>query len=230
MSDWQIHIEGGEEEIRVLDALLTAEQFRIDKPGERNLLTLPDVPVDAGSEAIKAAADQLVDVVNGAARLYYPKFEGVSYVSVTRLREDGTREGFGYLTAEVGDNVFTALGSGDKTLSDWIEIGLSDNDVARAFFLYGSLDSSWKNLYMVIEVIEDDLGGESELIDAGMASAADIKQLKHTANSYRALGREARHATLATEPPKSPMTLEEAKGVIRELLRAWVQSKGKKSA
>jgi hypothetical protein len=230
MSEWQIHIEGGNDEIRILDILLSKDQFTIDKLARRNLLTLPDVAPEAGIEAIKAAADRLVEVVNGAARLLYPKFKAVSYTSVTRLKQDGTREGVDYLTAQVGPTVSTALIPGDRTLSDWIEIGLGDDDVARAFYLYGSLEPGWKNLYMVIEVIEDDLGGENALLNSGLPSVADIKRLKQTANSYRALGREARHATLVTDPPKSPMTLEQANTVVRNLMRAWLLSKRAQSA
>ena len=222
-SEWQIHVKGGEEEIRLLDGLLSKSPFEFKRAGKRNFLTLPDVPADAPSEAIKAAADQLIEVVNGAARLYYANFDPVSYASVTRPKDDGTRQGYGYLTAQVGDNAFTVVNPNDTTLLEWVEIGLADDDVARAFLLYGSLEPSWNNLYMVIEVIEDDLGGESGLIDAGIVSGADIKLFKHTANSYRALGSDARHATLATEPPATSMSLAGAKDLIRDLLREWVR-------
>ena len=230
MSEWQIHVEGGEKEIRLLEGLLSAAPFKFEKAEERNFLTLPDVPADATSEAIKAAADQLIEMVNGAARLYYPNFEPIKYVSVTRPKDDGTRQGYGYLTAQVGDNVFTVVNPGDTMLHDWVEFGLTDDDVARALYLYGALEPSWKNLYMVIEVIEDDLGGETNLIGVGIVSHADLKLFKHTANSYRALGSDARHATLATDPPKSSMSLASAKNLVRELMRAWVQLKEAQSA
>jgi hypothetical protein len=230
MSKWQIHVEGGEEEIRLLSDLLSKSPFEFEKIKHRNFLSLPDVPADAPSEVIKASADQLIEVVNGAARLYYPKFEPVSYVSVTKLKDDGTRQGYGYLTAQVGDNVFTVVDPTDATLQDWVELGLEDDDVARALYLYGSLEPSWKNLYMVIEVIEDEYGGESELTAAGIVTGADLKLFKHTANSYRAVGSDARHATLATDPPKTSMTLAEAKDFVRALLKEWVRIKQQPSA
>ena len=105
--------------------------------------------------------------------------------------------------------------------------GAKDDMVAKALTLYGTLNHNWKNLYMVLEIIEDDAGGEAGLIETAWISRGKLKTFKHTANSFRAVGREARHATAKPNPPSVPMSLREAQELIKSVLKEWLRSKSK---
>lgn len=67
---------------------------------------------------------------------------------------------------------------------------LADNNdhLMRALHLYGSLQQNWRELYMVLETVEEGNGGEQGLIDKGWAPNENIKNFKATATSYKALG------------------------------------------
>lgn len=210
--------------------MLAGSPYEIAIDGPFNRLTLPGLPPDAGSETVRSAADQLVEVLNGAARLYYERFGRVGFTSVTILDPDGKRRGYGYVTAHVRDHTFTVFGEGDETLAVWVSQALANPEISRALILYGALEPNWKNLYLVLEVIEDDMGGEAELKASGLLRAKELDSFKHTANSYRAVEREARHATLSREPPANPMPIDKASEFIRELLRAWLNFKDGQSA
>jgi hypothetical protein len=86
-------------------------------------------------------------------------------------------------------------------------------------------EHNWKNLYMVLEVIEDDLGGEEAVLQKRYVSIKKLKSFKRTANSYLAIGRDARHATIKNSMPRSPMSLTVAQELIHIVLQKWLESK-----
>ena len=151
-------------------------------------------------------------------------------MKVLRLKENGKWIGFGYLTAPETDFTLTAYSPGDRTIFNWIDTALSNQEIERALYLFGSLELNWKNLYMVLEVIEDSFGGETSLLNTNIVPPEDIKSFKRTASSYKAIGRDARHATLKFELPREPMTLRKAQEVVGTLLQEWIKYEMRKSA
>ena len=95
----------------------------------------------------------------------------------------------------------------------------------RALFLYGRVEHNWRGLYMVLDAIAESYGGPKKLLKQDFAAKyeSDIENFKHHANSYRALGVEARHGLAKEEPPKKTMTLAEAQALIQDILRTWVE-------
>ena len=105
-----------------------------------------------------------------------------------------------------------------------VERALHDARVARALELFGR-DPNWFDLYKVLDTIEEDVGGERALEDKGWATRAELKRFTRTANNLNALGSGARHAIEAWQPPKNPMSLEEASVLIGKVLAAWMATK-----
>ncbi|MDZ7694391.1 MAG: hypothetical protein U5K69_25255 [Balneolaceae bacterium] len=81
------------------------------------------------------------------------------------------------------------------------------------------------DLYRIYEVIEEDIGSKEKIDDLGLASKTRIKLFKRTANSSQVLGSKARHGHRKHEPPKNPMSLEEAEALIKKLIIQWVNHK-----
>lgn len=225
MSEWQIELVGDEKDIELLEIFFKDTTYHIDTWEGRKLLTLPEVSPNADSEFVRAASNKIIDIINGAAKLYYKHFRGLSFFHVSRFDESGKRVGFGYLTAPAQDFTLTAINPEDRTLFGWINLALDDEEIERALFLFGSLEQNWKNLYMVLEVLEDSFGGEAKLLIANLAPSDDIKLFKRTACSYKAIGRDARHGTLSFEPPLTPMALDKAQKLMRTLLQEWIKFK-----
>jgi hypothetical protein len=81
-------------------------------------------------------------------------------------------------------------------------------------------------MYRIHEVIEHDLGGENAMKKKGWGSANDLKRFKHSANSVNVGGDEARHGKEIQDPPKNPMSVEEADAYLQYVVQAWLTSKG----
>lgn len=230
MSSWQIELIGNEQTLAFLEEFLSNSPYQFEKDETRTFLPLSETPPDVGKEELYAIASNLVDIINGATKLYNPDCSPVTFNTISRIKEDGTREGIGYFAGSPPRTKYFGFLPEDRTLVEWIRLALSDPEVTRALYLYGSLEPNWKNLYMVLEIIEDDFGGEKRLERSNLIVAKDfkdVKDFKQTAQSYKAIGKEARHASLkgGYEPPSPPMKLAKAHELVCSLLKVWIESK-----
>lgn len=230
MSSWQIELIGNEYTLGFLEEFLSNSLYQFEKDETMILLPLPETSPDVSKEELYAIASNLIDVINGAAKLYNPDCSPISFNTISRMKEDGTREGIGYFVGSPPRTKYFGFVPEDRTLIEWIRFALSDSEVARALYLYGSLEPTWNNLYMVLEIIEDDFGGEKGLKRSNLIKPKDfkdVKDFKQTAQSYSAIGKEARHASLKRgyKPPSSPMKLAKAHEVVYSLLKVWIETK-----
>lgn len=227
MSPWQIELIGNEYTLEFLEGFLSNSPYQVEKGETRMFLSLSGISLDVDRDELYAIASNLVDIINGAAKLYNPDCSPVTFNTISRIKEDGTREGFGYFAGSPPRMKYFGFLPEDRTLVEWIGFALSDSEVGRALYLYGALEPNWKNLFMVLEIIEDDLGGQKKLGKSNLIAKKDLENFKQTAQSYKAIGKEARHASLKRkhEPPPFPMSLENANELMLALLRNWIKSK-----
>jgi len=82
----------------------------------------------------------------------------------------------------------------------------------------------WSNLYKAWEIVSDAAGDYRAVVRNGWAAKRDQSRFTGTAQSRRALGDEARHASAKKkyEGPQNPMTLKEAQDFVRSTIRAWI--------
>jgi len=224
MGEWFIELEGEKKDLRLLSELLNSPNLDVTEEKGAFILCSSTFDPALDSNAIDERSTNLIEVVNGAAKLYSRRYQGVTAKAVVRIDEDGKRLKYVTLTARARDFTLTARGR-DDLVESWFSIAQADEHVTRALTLYGSLEHNWKNLYMLLEVIEADIGGEGALCGKGWVSKKKIKGFKHTANSFSAIGRDARHGHAKLQPPKTPMLLQDARMLIRSLLRQWLESK-----
>ena len=93
------------------------------------------------------------------------------------------------------------------------------NEALReALRTYGAIDQDWRGLYTVFETIEAAKGK----IPSAWATKGEISDFTGTANSYCAVGPDARHGFGASEPMVPKMTVAQARALIQKLLQAWV--------
>ena len=119
----------------------------------------------------------------------------------------------------------TSIASPGDQLADLFKLATADQTVRKVFGFLADADYSWVNLYRIYETIRADLGGEKELISRGWFSKKTISLFGHTANSFSAIGREARHGAEPHDPPKHPMTHGEAKALVNLLVHEWLEEK-----
>jgi hypothetical protein len=75
---------------------------------------------------------------------------------------------------------------------------------------------------MVYEAIRDGHGGTAALEAETLIPASKLDAFTGTANSYKALGNDARHGSIKSGYSTAKMTLSEARGLIRKLLESWI--------
>ena len=225
MTKWFVELIGNPKDLQFIAVYLNSSELNIFN--EKNSYYLESNKFDPieSSTDIKAIADNLIDILNGAAILYYPRFQRVTYRQIHRVNDDGKRQIFGFLTAQGPTTMYYGFSDDDDTLSEWLEIGQKDDAVARAFTLYGALEHNWKNLYMVLDVIQEDLDREKNQTKQKWLEANKIKLFKRTANSYGAVGKEARHGKTSFKRPKKPMDIRDAQILLDSLLKEWIQHK-----
>jgi len=81
------------------------------------------------------------------------------------------------------------------------------------------------SLYKAYEVVREDVGGEKQIAGAGWAFQKDQGRFRHTANSYAALGDEARHGVQSEGTPSRLMSYPEAWDFIRKLIKRWLDER-----
>lgn len=104
------------------------------------------------------------------------------------------------------------------------EAAITSPAVALALTLFAR-EPTWVELYKVMEVVGDDVGGLHALDRSGFIDAKERSRFSQTANSMHASGHDARHAAARIKPPDVPMSLGEATALIRGIVGRWMLSK-----
>lgn len=229
MAEWFVELAISESDYRLLHDFLVPPGPSIIKEGSATILRSQQILAEFDHVQARETANAVLEILNGAAKAFVPTYQGARIVSMYFLNDEGTVTRHLLATAPYRDRRAYALKPDDKRLSSWIALSSEDLKAARALALYGGLAHTWSNLYMVMEVIEDDLDGEAALIRQFPLPEYEIKAFKHTANSFPALGPDARHAK-DFAPPASPMTLRDAQDLVQRTLSHWLDSKVRRSA
>jgi len=235
MAEWLVELKGDKAELEYLSKLPSLQRWKVTEQGGKYYLKYIALESPTDVYDVLADASSIIDIMNGVTRLVFRSSQGAKVTGISQVEKNGkpptqyimlpfipSEERFGIPAIRTGQELpEEASTPGSK----WIKLAQEDEQVTKALELYGGLQPNWKNLYMVLEAIEDDVCGEGRLLKNNWAPEAQIRLFKQTANNFLALGREARHGTKTFKPPKKPMSLEEAQSLIKNILRKWLYSK-----
>lgn len=233
MTQWLIQLGGHKFDLLDLAERVSSADVSVIEEEGKFYLRSEALQSCTDAAQVQARAQDILSVLNGAAAIHVDGYRPVSADAVVRVDDGGERHVYKFASATLearGRLTVKAITSSGNTappapskIDVSITCAANDDTVNRVLTLCGSLPHTWRNLYIVLEVIEDDVGGEGALISKNWNSK--IKLFKQTANSYRALGSEARHGTLKYKKPAASMTLAEAKTVVISVLREWLAAK-----
>jgi len=234
MTEWLVRLEGGKSELEYL-CTVRSPNWSVTAQDNEYYLRAVDFNSLEDPRDVVLIATQILDVIGGIARLSFGDFHAAKVGGVTRVEANGKITQIVMppsipITFKVGIPAVTTSateGSSQQPnpLERWIQVAEHDELVSRAFALYGGLEHNWRNLYMILEVVEDDVGGEQALIGKEWVPNGKIKLFKRTANNFRVLGREARHGSAKYEPPAETMPLPQAQSLIQKIMEYWIRSK-----
>jgi hypothetical protein len=237
MAEWLVRLKGHAFDLEELCDHFMSANLNVKKDDDGHYyLRSSDFDQMSEPDAVSERAQDLIAHMNGAVRL----LSGVSYRPVefdvvTRVDDDGKRHHHMTLSAtvEVRSRMTGTLIVGEtgetmdvlrppSGVDSLVNLADQNEKVADALRFYARSD--WINLYKAWEVVRDAAGGETELIKKGWATKAQRRRFTGTAQSRAELGDEARHASEKVQPPKNPMSLEEAQAFVRSVVEAWVRT------
>jgi len=233
---WEISLIGDDWDIENLVELLARRHldFEISK-SNRSAWVLRGGRLERldSVEDVRAEAAILLSWLNGFLQIFDRPTKRVAIDSVDEILIDGTRRSSLSASSSVrarGRASCTVLRDGvplvDNTsslLEKAVGQAISNPDVGRVLEILNFEGVTWVNLYRAYEVMEQALGdrnGVRKIIGAGK----NVDRFARTAHSTHSVGLHARHGVQKEQPPSDPMTLEEARGFILDLFRAFVDS------
>lgn len=114
---------------------------------------------------------------------------------------------------------------GAGALEQWRRLIESDEGIRKVERLLSEQAQDWVNLGRIVEVIENDLGGQAELIRQGYSYSKSRSRFGQTANHPESAGDLARHGHNKQLPPADPMDLHEARSYVHGIRRRWLRKK-----
>jgi hypothetical protein len=220
-----VELEGQPDDLAALASLSSSTWAVVRVEAAYSLTSDAWEAVDELTEVLDSAKDVL-DALNGAAAVYILNFEPVRLSGqVHRETDDGKKLNATIQTITGRGKIRHSpqITTNTPDLGAWMTVVEAQASVRKALTLYGGLEPTWRNLYLVLEVIEDSVGGEKALLSGSWCpDSTKIKRFKAIANNWKALGVHARHATERFGQPAATMTLQEAMEVIRAVLAAWL--------
>ena len=235
---WEIAIRGDNDVIQELSKVFTGSEYSIEKRNGNYVLLSQQFENLDNYSLVKARALELLTVLNGGLVLISRPDARLSMEGVMERQENGRVIHYaeGTCTCTCSAHCTAVVMRADGTIEEayatdplpkWIRIAESDDHVARALLLVAHDFNTWYGLYKIGEVIEE---GGCTLCRRGGPLRGDFQRLKRTAQSYKLLGVDARHASNKNDssiktPMPDPMTLEEAKSFILRLMQGWLNEK-----
>ena len=106
---------------------------------------------------------------------------------------------------------------------DVLRLARGDETVSRALRVFAQGGVRWSDLYHAFEIVQASVG--SRMFEEGWISREEENLFGWTANSPAVVGEQARHGHQRNEPPPNPMSEDEARRLVRDLVRSWLDWK-----
>ncbi len=228
---WRVVLTGHPFDIETLQEQFPKGDPRVVQDGDRYCLESADFDSLAPDcVALMARAKALLAQMNGAARLVHPSLQGVE---AGRIVGPDAHE---HVVVEVGSIVGRGKVSVVGVRTDAgpippppppagqvaLEAATGNADAGAALRLLGIGPLDWVNLYRILDCVRNAVGGLEGIVSRGLSTRAELNRFTGTANSQKAIGDDARHGPGREEPPKNPMTVNEARDLICRVVRGWL--------
>lgn len=231
---WRIQLEGDNDDLADLTKIFTLSDLSIKEIDGKFYLYSNSFNTLDDSGLVEEKGKEFLSIINAGLKLDSNYLKLIEFSGVDMLNQEDLKEKhFIHLKTAVGirAKVRTQITKADGTviednlfepLLQWYQLAKRDPLVARAFHLISHDFNTWFSLYKLLEILQES-GFEPVGRHGKWRKEAD--RFSQTAQSYAALGLDARHIKSLFTPPTSPMTLDVAQSFIRMLLIEWLKTK-----
>lgn len=229
---WEADIAGDRLILEQLARVFTGPQLAIVYDNERFLLRAESLDGIEGAADAKMQADSLAKQLQGAATPVLGPTGDLAIGALYRVGDDGSRHVYVFPETAIvevrGHAPTVVISRSDGTIErhdpadparNWMQLAQDDTRASKALRLLAQGNLSWVELYRLIEVVQSAVG--KDVIDE-CVGRSELRRFKHTANSVSAAGDHARHGSENTSPPEDPMSLADARELIRAVLACWL--------
>lgn len=234
--EWLVEMQGDKSDLQDLGKSLSSPELCITKDGDNFVLKSTRFERFTNVDDVRSMACELLSLINGAAKLALDMRERLTIRAIVRVKDDDTRSTFICLSNDItvrgsiGVSIVSPTGVVEEIhqadpIPDWVRIGQQDEKVFKVLQLLGSMSDDWVNLYRMLEIVQEDVGGIKKIQDEGWATKRAVRLFKHTSQSPDAIGDKARHGVQEGEPPTVPMPLSEARSLIKTIIHNWLRLK-----
>lgn len=234
---WTVHLRGDEGDLRDLANGLGESRVRVCRAaGGGYVLEGERFEELESARLVREEAERLCELLSGGAALALGARRPISPTAIAETKPEGGVtvhvEAAGGLVARgsVGaviignpdgsDQVFRAT----DPIPGWLEHGSRSPRAARVLRIVGRGPLDWRTLYNVVEILEEAVGGPEALATLGGINGKALERLKHTSGSPGVVGDDARHGVDRSVPPAKPLGLADARALVQQLVRSWLDA------
>jgi len=231
--DWKVELVGDPYLLKSLcSELITSEGFSIFAEGEHFFLTVKEFENLTSADEVRLLATEIIKMINGITFHLYNKKGTIISNSISKPNSIGGNDLFVFpepvflclsdnqpsiiITNEDGSSIKS---SPQSTLQNLLTATKNNPTKAKIFRLFASGNLDWVSLYRLYEVVYSEIGNQI----FSWVNKNSIQNFKHTCNSVRAIGDDARHGFEIKKPPKHPMTLIKAQEMIKLIIGKYLE-------
>ncbi|MDW5551691.1 hypothetical protein [Methanosarcina sp.] len=239
---WEVQITGDKSDLKELSKVLINKDLSITKKNEYFVLRSEYLDVLSDYDEVETKVIELLKSVNACAKLALNSLKVIGYQSISWLDEKGNKKTFFKDTCviavrckssicEISPDGIIEIYNQAMPVRNWIEIAQKDENVKKVFMQVSHDFNSWDAFYKIIEILEDDQFEPVRKKRKGIKEGkyrADIDRLTGTADSYKEISIESRHAREFEGSINNPMQFSEAKSFVEMILLQWLAKKEQK--
>ena len=175
---------------------------------------------------VRVKVEDFLSLLSGSTRLELGASGRLTAGCVYEARSDGLRNLNIFpteATLEIRGFPATIIAAGEvhhaaDFVRDDVQLADRDDRVSEVLRLWVEAPLDWDALYRVFELVERDCG--NIIKQNAWANGKQCTRFTSTSNIHR-------HPARTDQRPKKPMTLDEARVFVEQLLRAWIEWKRK---
>jgi hypothetical protein len=228
MGKWAVGLVGGSWELAEIAPHFTGDiRVRHDTDGWE----LTATRFDEADEAIvvRTLAGEMLALINGVARTRLDRPDPITLGNVRRYHEDGGWDAFvfpepAHLKARMGTPTIMINGVTVSPRSWEPDIELAARDVrVQAVLAFLGRVPTWHSLYAALDTVLKDrrTGRRDGVMRWAGVSDAHLRMFTATANSFSAVGAQARHGP-GTPAPRTSMTLDAGDELVGRIVERWL--------
>lgn len=235
---WFVTLNGEDFDLQKLSKFSNPPKIEIKLENGKYLLCSDKFNSLSEAREVVSVGKKILKIINGIAKLHFQNFGKIECDNPLFIDSEDKKHFFllcepAKFRLEFSDIKFkvskadgTIITSNEPNyINSTIDLAVSDSNVEKALRIFGSQEQNWSNLYKIYEIIDGDVGGKSKITSNGWASSKKIEKFHNTANNSNSVGDDARHHNPHRPAPPKPMSIQEAKDFISDLLKRWIESK-----